>query len=350
MIKQFVKKFALFSIMLLFLLGGMVFIVDPFFHYHKPIRPLKAVVSKGEYQCIGTVRNFDYDSILLGSSVAENYNNRWFDEAFGGKTIKGIQRSATTVDMLYYLNEAIRTHELKNVYYNLDTFSLTADAEKVYPDESLPLYLYNDNLYDDVKYIWNKDVIFEHVPYMLAMSFMGDYDEGTSYNWAQYKTFSEEGTLSNYQRAEEVLPMLSEEDYKENVDANITAVENVVRNNPQITFRFICPPYSMLWWDNAYRKGETQQNLYANREAFKHLLPYENVEIYYFQNDEAVITDLNNYMDAIHFSDAINAAIVEHMKNGEYKLTLDNYEAELQKMEILSNKIVNEYITKYYEE
>jgi len=350
MIKQFVKKFALFSVGLLLLLGGMVIVVDPFFHYHEPIEPLKAVVSKGEYQCIGTVRNFDYDSILLGSSVAENYNNRWFDDAFGGTTIKGIQRSATTVDLLYYLNEAIRTHELKNVYYNLDTFSLTADAKKVYPDESLPLYLYDETLLNDVKYIWNKDVIFEHVPYLLAMSFIGDYDEGTSYNWAKYKTFSEEGTLSNYQRAKEVLPMLTEEEYKENVDANIAAVENVVKDNPQIMFRFICPPYSMLWWDNAYRNGETQQNLYANREAFKRLLPYKNVEIYYFQNDEAVITDLDNYMDLIHFSDSINGAIVEHMKNGEYKLTIDNYEDELRKMEMLSEKITREYMLKYYEE
>ena len=349
MIRQFVKKFALFSIGLLLLLGGMVILVDPFFHYHKPIGPLKAVVSKGEYQCIGTVRNFDYDSILLGSSVAENYNNRWFDEAFGGTTIKGIQRSATTVDMLYYLNEAIKTHELKNVYYNLDTFSLTADAKKIYPDESLPLYLYNDNLLDDVKYIWNKDVIFEHVPYMLAMSLVGDYDEGASYNWAQYKTFSEAGTLSNYNRVEEIIPMLTEEYYKENVDANIAAVENVVKNNPQITFRFICPPYSMLWWDNAYRNGETEQNLYANREAAKRLLPYENVEMYYFQNDEQVITNLNNYMDTIHFSDAINGAIVDHMKNGKYRLTIDNYEEELNRMEALSDKIQSEYITKYYE-
>ena len=140
--------------------------------------------------------------------------------------------------------------------------------------------MYYDNLLDDVKYIWHKDVIFEHVPYMFAMSFVGDYDEGTSYNWAQYKTFSEAGTLSNYQRVEEILPMLTEKDYKENVDTKITAGENVVKNNPQITFGFICPPYSMLWWDNAYRNGETRQNLYANREAVKRLLPYENVEIY----------------------------------------------------------------------
>lgn len=348
MIKQFVKKFTLFSVAALLLVGGIVILVDPFYHYHKPIGPLKAVVSKGEYQCIGTVKNFEYDSILLGSSVAENYNNRWFDEAFGGTTIKGIQRSATTAALLYYLEHAMEANELKNVYFNLDTFAITTDPDVEFPNELHPLYLYNENPFDDVKYIWNKDVIFEHVPYMLAMSFIGDYDEGTSYNWAQYKTFSEAGTLSNYQRPEEVVPMLAKEEYVDDLDGNLSAIEQVVKDNPQITFRFICPPYSMLWWDNAYRNGETERNLYASREAARRLLPYENVEMYYFQNEEEVITNLDNYMDTIHFSGEINKAMLDAMKNGENRLTLENYEEEIGKMEALAEKIQSEYILPYY--
>ena len=349
MIKQFIKRFVLFSVAALLLVGGIVVLVDPFYHYHKPIGPLKAVVSKGEYQCIGTVRNFEYDSILLGSSVAENYNNRWFDEAFGGTTIKGIQRSATTAALLYYLENALEANELKNVYFNLDTFAITTDPDEDFPNETHPLYLYNSNPFDDVKYIWNKDVIFEHVPYMLAMSFVGDYDEGTSYNWDQYKTFSEPVALSNYQRPEEIMPMLTKEEYADDIDGNLSAIEQVVKENPQITFRFICPPYSMLWWDNAYRNGETQRNLFASKEAARRLLPYENVEMYYFQNDEEVITNLDNYMDTIHFSGAINKAMLDAMKNGEYRLTLDNYEEEINKMDILQEKILREYIGLYYE-
>lgn len=348
MIKQFVKKFTVFSVGALLLVAGIVILVDPFYHYHKPLGPLKAVVSKGEYQCIGTVKNFEYDSILLGSSVAENYNNRWFDEAFGGTTIKGIQRSATTEALLYYLDKAMEDHELINVYFNLDTFAITTDPDVGFPNETHPLYLYNDNPLDDVKYIWNKDVIFEHVPYMLAMSLFGDYDEGTSYNWARYKTFSEAGTLSQYQRPETMTPMLEKEEYEENIDGNLNAIEQVVKDNPQITFRFICPPYSMLWWDNAYRCGETERNLYASREAARRLLPYKNVEMYYFQNEEDVITNLDNYMDTIHFSGEINKAMLDAMRNGENKLTLDNYEEEIGKMEELAGKIQNKYILSYY--
>lgn len=347
--KQFVKKFTLFSVVLLLLLGGMVILTDPFFHYHAPVGSLKAVVSKGEYQCIGTVENFEYDSILLGSSVAENYNNRWFDEAFGGTTIKGIQRSGTTVNLLYYLDHAIASNKIKNVYYSLDNAALSADPNEVYPNSTMPLYLHNENPFDDVQYIWNKDVLFEHIPYMLAMSFAGNYDEGESYNWAKYKTFSAEGALSNYFRVETISPMMEEAEYKTNIDANITAIENVVKEHPDITFRFICPPYSILWWDNAYRNGETKQALYASEAAAERLLPYENVEMYYFQNQEKVIANLDNYMDTIHFSDVINRAIVDWMKEGKYRLTLDNYKEEIQKMKLLTEKIQKEYIPLYFE-
>ena len=132
------------------------------------------------------------------------------------------------------------------------------------------------------------------------------------------------------------------------MDANITLIENVVKEHPEVKFRFICPPYSMLWWDAAYRNGETEQNLYASEQAAERLLGYDNVEMYYFQNMEELITDLDCYMDMVHFSDEINQAIVEWMKEGEYCITLDNYRGEVEKMRNLSQKIQEEYIVEYF--
>lgn len=351
--KRFIRNFTIQSAMLLILAGVTVVVFDPFFHYHKPIGSLKAVVTKAEYQCIGTVRNFDYDSILLGSSVAENYNNRWFDEAFGTTTIKGIKSSAATADLVYYLKEAFQAKKdsgIREVYYSMDLFALSADADRVFPDDSLPLYLYNQNWLDDVNYIWNKDVICEHIPYLFAMTYLDDYDEGTSYNWAQYKVFSKEETLSHYNRPKEVAPMLFGENDKQNIDRNISLIEEVVKAHPETTFRFIYPPYSMLWWDAAYRNGETERNLYAAGQAAERLLAYENTELYYFQNDEELITDLDRYMDIVHFSDEINHFIVEQMKEGNYRLTKENYMLELEKMERLSEKIESKYMGEYFED
>ena len=76
MYRKFLKNFAAVSVILLILAAGLVVLFDPFFHYHEPVGPLKAVLTKKEYQSIGTIRNFSYDSLIMGSSTAESFNNR----------------------------------------------------------------------------------------------------------------------------------------------------------------------------------------------------------------------------------------------------------------------------------
>ena len=60
--RSFFKILITFILIVAFFTAGIVFVFDPFFHYHKPIRPLKAVLTQAEYQVIGTLRTFDYDS------------------------------------------------------------------------------------------------------------------------------------------------------------------------------------------------------------------------------------------------------------------------------------------------
>lgn len=336
---KFVKRFFLQASALLLLFTIFVVVIDPFFHYHEPINPLKKVVTKPEYQGIGTVRNFAYDSIIAGSSVAENYNNKWFDEKFGCTSIKAIKKSATTADLMYYLDEAYEQKELAYVFYSLDTSALLSDASKNFVDDSMPLYLYNDSVIDDVKYVWNKDVIFEHAPYMVSVSILEDYDEGTSYNWAQYKTFSAEDTLSRYQRIEQVVSMQDIAEYETNIQGNVALLEQLVSGHTTTQFVFMLPPYSMLWWDNAYRDGTLDASLYAIETMAATLLTYENVEIYCYQTEKDVVMNLDYYMDNVHFSENINQWMVEQIGQNQFRMTKNNYEQIIEKLEGLAVNI-----------
>ena len=76
MAKKYIKWFLCGVVAILFLCMATVVLFDPFFQYHKPLPGLKAVLSDKEYQCVGTLKTFEYDSVIAGSSVAENYNNR----------------------------------------------------------------------------------------------------------------------------------------------------------------------------------------------------------------------------------------------------------------------------------
>ena len=339
MYEKFIRRFFFFlvvllllaAVVLLLLAAGLVFVFDPFFHYHEPLGPLKAVLTKKEYQVPGTLRNFSYDSVIAGSSTAENFNNRWFDEAFGTQSVKAIKSSGVTAQLDYYVRLALQERELKYVFYSLDLFALSGDPETEFPDESMPLYLYDDNPFTDVKYLLNKDVIFEDIPYLLAETFLDDYDEGASYNWAQYHTFSRSDALANYGRPEEISPEKTEGEYR------------MVQENPDTVFYIFYPPYSLLWWDNMIRSGQLEQSLYAARASMERLLGYENVRMYYFQNEEDVILDLDLYMDPIHFNEDINRWMVEEMAQGNYRLTPENYRKELEKMEGIAERIRTDY-------
>lgn len=347
--QKFIKQFFIRALLLLAMVIAVVILFDPFYHYHKPLPGLKAVLTDKEYQCIGTLRTFDYNALIVGSSVCENYNNHWFDEGFSCTTIKAIRSYGATADLKYLLDNAYENHELRYVFYNIDPSSLSASTEPTYVSTGCPMYLYDKNPWNDYQYVLNKDVLLEKLPYMMAFSLIGDYDEGNSYNWAQWKYFGADLATGMYARKPAVAKMQPENTNEETLTENIALLISMTEAHPETTFKFFFSPYSMLWWDNAYRTGERDAVLYNEKKAIEALLACENAEVYFYQDDREVITNLDNYMDMIHFSKDINHRVYEKLAAGEGRLTQENYEEKLNEMYALSEEIVTDLIYTYYQ-
>ena len=88
--------------------------------------------------------------------------------------------------------------------------------------------------------------------------------------------------------------------------------------------------------------------IYNEKQAVKALLAYDNAEIYFYQDDKDIITNLDNYMDIVHFSKDINYYVYDKLSRGEERLTMENYEERLDGMYGLSQEIVEDIITDYY--
>ena len=80
----------------------------------------------------------------------------------------------------------------------------------------------------------------------------------------------------------------------------------------------------MIWWDDASRNGLQEVYLYDEMQAAKELLSYENVRFFDFQNEEEIVTDLNRYMDTVHFDPEVNYAICKAMAAGQNEVTREN--------------------------
>lgn len=92
-----------------------------------------------------------------------------------------------------------------------------------------------------MKYLFNKDVLFEDIPYLLAMNFSG-YDDGMSYNFWQYKTFSEEEARKHYEQSEEIAPMQEPSEWQARVEENIGLLTDMVKSIRRQNFIFSCRP------------------------------------------------------------------------------------------------------------
>lgn len=211
------------------------------------------------------------------------------------------------------------------------------------------MYLYDKNYFNDVEYLFNKGVLFEKIPYMIANSMIGDYDENDSYNWAQWKEFNQDMALGLYLRKAEIAPMKEADFYQDVLDANIDLIRAQVENHPETRFKIFFPAYSMLFWDNLYRTGDLEAYLYNMEQAIGALIVYDNVDMYYFQDETDIITNLENYMDTLHFSPEINRFMADQMiaENKEYRMTEENYKKRLSGMRELSYRIVEEYMMPY---
>lgn len=346
-VKNYIRTFFIGAGSLLLICLLVVVVIDPLFQYHKPMPGLKEVLTDKEYQVPGSLKNFDYDSVIVGSSVAENYDNDWFNEGFHCQVIKAIRSYGATADLCYLLERAFENREIKYVFYNLDPSALVSDAEPTFQLTGCPMYLYDNCYLNDVEYVWNKGVLFEKVPYMLAQSLIGDYDESKSYNWAQWKTFDADMALGQYSRTPEISEMKPETYYETELRSNLDILTTQLQKHPETEFYIFMPPYSMLWWDSTYRDGDTEAYLYNMEQALETLLSYPNVRCFYFMNDRKIITDLDNYMDILHFSEEINYELYCNLQSGEREVTKTNIQETIDQMRSLSEEIVTDLILPY---
>ena len=85
---------------------------------------------------------------------------------------------------------------------------------------------------------------------------------------------------------------------QENLDHVLARVDA----HPQTTFTFYLPPYSILFWDMTIREGELEATLTMHERVLEGLISRPNVRVFYFMDDQALITDLDQYSDHIHYS------------------------------------------------
>ena len=331
--KKWFQKCIRGLLLLLVLIVAVVVFVDPYFHYHKPFDFMSYRLYEERYINDGIGRHFDYDAIITGTSMAQNFKPSEMDALFGTRAVKMPFSGAGYAELSENLDRALaRNGNVKMVLWAVDYNGLLRSYDwQQY--ENYPTYLYDDNPFNDVSYVLNKSILYHGVMPNALMSLTGQprttMDEYSS--WVNETGL--EHILLSYDRNNVNIPATVDfgDSEKQTV---IQTIENnfvdLIEKYPDTEFYLFYTPYSICYWDALNIKGTIQRQTEAEKLATEMLLQYPNVKLYNFFDQYEVICNPDYYNDDGHYSAEINSRILGWMAEGTGLLTQDNYEERLK--------------------
>ena len=332
------KNWALLSLALLFAaiaaVSLTVIVIDPFQVYRLATRYLPPIDKTTQvYANAGIVRNYDYDSAIVGTSVTENFRPTQMDTLLGGRFIKLCTSAGTAYNHALLMNLAFQTHDVRRIVYGLDVYSFIARLDQTGSD--VPLYLYDNNPFNDVSYWLNRSVLASFLPRCLSAwgQTQDDSIRDSMYCWAGQDDYGAAALYNaSFTPPENPIPA---DTYIPQAQANLeTHLIAYITAHPETQFDIFFPPYSAAEWATMESKGTLESMLALRALCYDALSGYDNVTIYDFSARADWVLDLDNYKDTLHYGQWINDAITECIARGENVVssreTLDAATAQLR--------------------
>lgn len=326
---SYIKITILGAIVSLGFFAGITIYVDPLFHYHKPTKGLEYPLYDERYMNYGIAKHFDYNSIITGTSMTQNFKTSQWDEYFGTQSIKTPFAGASYKEVNDLLTCAFDHNDsIQMVMRSLDPTMLIMEKDEM-DYEDYPDYLYDKNIFNDVNYVLNKEIFFQFTEYVRTFMKLGgsstDFD--TYKNWSGLYQYDEALMRESFVRREkkDEVAVLTQEDKRkitENIKANVVEIAEA---HPETEFYLFFPPYSIFYWDDLSQDGELERRLKAHEMVIESLLEYDNIKLFSFFDRTDIICNLNYYKDSLHYNQEISDLIIDSMATGKNRLTKENY-------------------------
>ena len=341
MYKKFIKLFFI----CIFIFPSIFFILA---YYRDPIQVFhKSYIGCENYfddnmrlQAAGVINNFDFDSIIFGSSMLENTSAKEASKKLGGNFFNISMSGSDFYERSIIMDYVLRKKNLKTVLYSLDSQYIIEMRKGTlkYPIERFK-FLYDDNSFNDIKvYFYSK-----YIKYIFGLgkrkciSEYSNYDMPSSWsskNFNGIQNWIEPGGL---QRNERLLNQFNKPD-STNIafDSNYfkTYILDYAKTYTNTRFILIIPPYSTLQY--AIYAQNQKNNFKVLKEGIKFLVnesqKYNNLEIYGF-NDLDFTDNIGNYKDMGHYSAEINSKMLDFILEKKGLLTSNNIDEYLSKVE-----------------
>ncbi len=279
------------------------------------------------YSNPGIAKNYDYNSVLVGSSMVENTDVSEIDKLLNCKTIKVPYSGGSSYNHKTILDVCFKhNNKIDKVFWSLDEYALTTDKDT--PRYPLPDYLYDDDKINDLSYLLNLDIFY----FYTSKDILGTIKRENKQmmrdgSWIEDESiYCKENALASFTYPMKQQKSKGDKFFQQNLSDNIKYnILPLIDEHPKTEFIFYMVPYSISYWYMEKQNGTLDAQIYDVKCALKEILKRKNARVFFFQNEENIITNLDNYKDYTHFKPEINSYMTKEIYKGNKELTSKNY-------------------------
>lgn len=329
------------SLIVLSIAAALNFIVDPLQLFRRAAFYAPMYSSDSRMQNAGLIRSQDFDTVLMGTSLAIHYKQSDIDRIFGGRSLKLSMTGSNSHEQSFAIAAALNRHP-KRVIWEIDDW-IFHDAPEIDADIYFPPNLYRRNAAGVAGYLLSGAMVRESL-WLLArsaepvaklaarlapdvqpkFSIVGvddinvlppGYDVAALYNVK--RAVSSFSTITDLQHRSYLADGADHDAMVRNFERDAMGI---IAKHPDVQFDIYFPPYSILQWvamrdvSPATLKIVYDFTAYASRRLSQ--LP--NVALHDFRDVGEVTHDLGNYSDVIHHSPAVDLQVLSWLADGKY--------------------------------
>ncbi len=333
------KSVVIVSLSIVLGAAALVGIVDPHYRYRLP-----EFYDTVYYEVYATaprlLRDLDYNTLYLGSSMTRNIFLNDIDEVLKVRSIKLAASGAATADLAKFVDIAVKAKgkKLQQIIFSLDIYSMN----KPEPHYKEFEYLYRDDLKEEYRYLFSRQT-YSSMYYLLKRKYrprkkrqhQADPNRMFSTEYAGMRFGWQEvvGDAVGNEKAHHTQTPADPEVF-ENTLNNILLP--MVKNNPQIKFVFYLAPYHIYTYCQSEQFHEADALLKQRLRVMKELLLCSNVRLYDYQADRSLVCDHDLYSDVQHFRSTAGRMIVEKLAANHRRISsaeaADANDRELRKL------------------
>ncbi len=323
-------------------LGALLYVYDPLQIYHKPFFREATFYGDRRLTAPGLIKNYEFDGVILGTSMLENTTPQMATRSLGGKWMNLSLSGSSYDSRRLVLEKVLQKGGVKHIIYSLDYTS--GRNSNIH---SMPSYLFSENKFEQMRFYVNKKFIACALVFSTSESCVGlkkleDVGVWAKNPWHTKRFGGFENWIKEFKRDKnhkQLKPHFN--DFKrgktytlarnlpaKNAETIAFFEENLLkfaRQSPQVKFSLVVPTYSLMM----YRFNRNLEQFFADRVAFvRYILEagLPNVEIVGF-DDTDYASEIKYYKDYTHYDVNMNQMQLDAIKSGEHRITKANLQS-----------------------